>query len=131
MFKRFVIPTLTLAISTSCEPNTADSIPGSSEPFSSNWANHIPYTSIATVFPNNEEELTAIYKAQNTHIKVIGTRHTSNDIADTDGLQISLARFRDMFLTDDDQHVIVGAGVTYSGLIKFLSENHLALENLP
>ena len=36
-----------------------------------------------------------------------------------------------MVLTDDDTQVIVGAGVTYFGLIKFLAEHHLALEVIP
>jgi len=62
-------------------------------------------------------------------VKVVGTRHSFNEIADTDGIHVSLANFESVAVSDID--VTIGAGVTYSKLIEVLVKHKLAIENLP
>ncbi len=61
----------------------------------------------------------------------MGTQYTFNDIADTDGVHISLLKFNKMEVTEDMKSVVVGAGVSWWALIGLLAHNKLALENLP
>ena len=64
-------------------------------------------------------------------MRVVGTQHTFNDIADTDGIHLSLAKFNRMEITEDMKSVVIGAGTTYSHLIKLLARNKVALQNMP
>ena len=65
------------------------------------------------------------------HFRVVGTRHSFNDVADTDGCHISFEYFDQLILDEEVPLVIIGAGITYTALIEFLVENKLAIENLP
>lgn len=60
-----------------------------------------------------------------------GTAHSFSDIADTDGLHISLANFTDIAVDASQRSVTFGAGVTFTMLIKALTEHKMALRNLP
>jgi xylitol oxidase len=60
------------------------------------------------------------------HIKIVGTKHSFNDIADTDGVLISLKRFKSIEFKANNQ-VTFGAGWTYSELIEELKKKKLAL----
>ena len=64
-------------------------------------------------------------------MKVVGTGYSFNDIADTPGTQVSLARFTGIEVHHDSEAVTVGAGVTYTVLIEALTHEQLALPNLP
>jgi len=65
-------------------------------------------------------------------IKPVGSQHSFNDIADTDGVQISLVKyFTDIKVDQATEKVWFGAGVTYAQLAKVLEENDLALKNMP
>ena len=64
-------------------------------------------------------------------MKVVGTGHSFNDIADTPGTQVSLARFTDIEVDHDTGAVAFGAGVTYTVLMEALTHEQLALPNLP
>jgi alditol oxidase len=63
------------------------------------------------------------------HIKVAGTKHSFNDIADTDGVHISLKNFKSVEFHGNS--VTFGAGWTYSDLIEELKKQKLALHNVP
>lgn len=67
------------------------------------------------------------FNKTNMHFKVSGTRHSFNDIADTDGYHISLIYFNKSIISDDNKNVIVGAGVDYTSLMHLLAQNKLAL----
>lgn len=60
-----------------------------------------------------------------------GSAHSFSDIADTDGLHISLANLTDISVDQSKMTVTFGAGVTYTMLIKKLTEHKMALRNLP
>ncbi len=61
----------------------------------------------------------------------MGTQHSFNDIADTDGVHISLAKFNRMEIAEDDKSVVVGSGTSWHSLMGLLANNKLALANIP
>ena len=62
---------------------------------------------------------------------MIGSAHSFNDIADTDGLHISVASFTDIQVNVQNEEVTFGAGITYTQLIAKLTDYKMAIENLP
>ena len=65
-------------------------------------------------------------------MKVAGTRHSFNDIADTPGIQISLEAFTDITVDEEGAPLVTfGAGVTFTTLIEALRAEQFALPNLP
>lgn len=64
-------------------------------------------------------------------VKVYGTAHCFNDIADTDGVHISLTKLTNIAVDTSKYEVRFGAGVTYTMLIDALKEHKMALMNLP
>ena len=68
---------------------------------------------------------------QKTHIKVVGTAHSFNDIADTDGIHVNLAKFNDIRVDKATNSVTFGAGVTYSMLLEVLQREGMSIPNLP
>ena len=109
---------------------TAEQIAATSDQASTNWAENIVYSSTGTASPGNEEELLSLFRSNST-LRVVGTRHTFNDISDTNGLHVSLEKFNSITVSPDKTQVTFGAGVTYSDLIKVLAEHKLALAILP
>jgi len=78
------------------------------------------------------EELQQIMKDPSIkNVKVQGSGHTFNNIADTvdGGVLINLFNFKDIAVTGDVVHF--GAGVTYSELIVAVDNSGKALPNLP
>ena len=61
-----------------------------------NWAGNIEFTADEVVSPQTEAELQDIVRNAKGQVKVAGTRHCFNDIADTPGTQISLEKFTDI-----------------------------------
>jgi xylitol oxidase len=69
--------------------------------------------------------------AVNRRVKVIGTRHSFNGIADTDAAHISLARLNRVIALDrETNRVTVEGGITYGDLSRYLHEQGYALHNL-
>jgi len=98
--------------------------------------------------PNNVQELkTIVTNPEVQNIKVIGTRHSFNYIADTysgkgegaAAVHVCLEKFTDMqFFKMADPGVAgfrpaikFGAGITFSKLIEEVDRNGAAIENLP
>ena len=68
---------------------------------------------------------------------MVGTAHSFNDIADTDGFHVSLVNFKDYSIHKGEHSkrhqgiVTFGAGFTYSELLKVLKAENVAIANLP
>lgn len=96
----------------------------------SNWAGNLTYKSKTVFYPTSTEEIQQLVKSNET-VKVLGTRHCFNDIADSTGVFISM---RDMKkITDfnkEAQTLTVEAGITYGELSPWLNEQGFALHNL-
>jgi xylitol oxidase len=93
----------------------------------SNWAGSYEYRARAIHGPTTIEELQEIV-AGTPRIRVLGSRHTFSDIADSDEL-VSLARLPPD-IAIDGQTVSCGAAVRYGELAPVLDEAGLALHNL-
>jgi xylitol oxidase len=95
-----------------------------------NWARNIRYSTDLIHEPRNIEELREL-TASGNHLKVIGTRHSFNTIADSEHQLVSLRHFnRIVELDREHQTVTVEAGIRYGDLCPFLHRNGYALHNL-
>jgi len=92
-----------------------------------NWAGSYEYRARTIHEPDTVEQLQAIVAAA-PRIRVLGSRHTFSDIADSDEL-VSLARLP-ADVTVDGTSVTVGGAVRYGELAPVLDEAGLALHNL-
>lgn len=94
-----------------------------------NWAGNIVYGT------ERLEEASSIAQAQSivrseSKLKVLGTRHCFNSIADTNSDFLSLKPMRGMELDAGARTVTVEAGVTYGQLGPYLDSKGFALHNL-
>ena len=95
-----------------------------------NWATNIRFQTTDYHEPESLSELQAIVGGA-ARVKVVGSRHCFNDIADTAGALISLERM-DKSVTFDHarQTATVNAGIRYNELCPILHEAGYALPNL-
>lgn len=96
-----------------------------------NWAGNITYGARRLVEPRSVEELAGIV-AQESRLRVVGSRHSFNDLADTDGVLVSLAALVDPATVErmDAATVRVPAGIRYGDLVPVLRGWDVALANL-
>ena len=95
-----------------------------------NWAGNIAYNASAFHALATVDELQSIVAAA-TRARAVGTRHSFNAIADTDGDQISLAALpRVVELDPQAQTVTVDGGIRYGELATILDEAGWAVANL-
>lgn len=94
-----------------------------------NWAGNLTYGASEWHAPENLYELQKLV-AKTPKIRAIGTRHSFNRVADTDGALVSLEHFQTMELDAFRHTVTVGAGVRYGELGQYLHEQGYALHNL-
>ena len=86
-----------------------------------NWSDNIEFTTrLPLVVPDTADELADAVRDAPGRVRVVGTAHSFNDIADTDGLQISLAKMDAITVEKSKRRVTFGAGVNFSRLIKAL-----------
>ena len=50
-------------------------------------------------------------------MRAVGSGHSFNDLADTDGTHIDLSNFDEITVDLDEMTVTIGAGVTYDKLL--------------
>ena len=95
-----------------------------------NWAGNLTYGASALLEPASVEELCELVTS--THpVRALGTRHSFNRIADTDGAQISVAALPAVVEVDDTaREVTVSAGLRYGELVEQLDREGWALHNL-
>ncbi len=96
-----------------------------------NWAGNIAYNALRIVEPNSIGELAELV-ASTPRMRVLGSRHSFNDLADTDGVLVSLAALADptQVLRVDERTIRVPAGTRYGELIPVLQRWDVALANL-
>ncbi|MEP2118616.1 FAD-binding protein [Bauldia litoralis] len=95
-----------------------------------NWAGNLTYHANAVQVPATREEAQACVRASE-RLRVLGSCHCFNDIADTTGTHLSLERFRRVVSLDRAVgQVTVEAGIRYSDLAPYLHEHGFALQNL-
>jgi alditol oxidase len=95
-----------------------------------NWAGNYQYSTNRIYYPKTIEEIQQIVK-KTDKIKVLGTRHSFNGIADSTENLISLKEISPSIVVDAvSRSVTVGAGVRYGQLCGQLQSAGFALHNL-
>ena len=95
-----------------------------------NWAGNVSYRAANFRTPTSTEELQSMVAAA-TKVRAVGSRHSFNTIADTDGDQIALSEMpRVVELDAQARTVTVDGGVKYGELATTLHANGWALANL-
>jgi len=95
-----------------------------------NWAGNLTYGTTKINYPSSVEEVQELVKKYNK-LKVLGSKHCFNTIADTKDIFISSKKLDQFISLDKDaKKVTVGAGITYGKLSPYLQENGFALHNL-
>src|SRR3981081_2133966 len=95
-----------------------------------NWAGNLDY-STDRLYATTSLEQVRDYVKKESKLKVLGTRHCFNNIADsTDGL-LSVKPMDQVIAVDPaNRTVTVGAGITYGQLCPYLDSKGFALHNL-
>lgn len=95
-----------------------------------NWAGNYRYSSSQLLEPDNLEQVIDIV-ARSERIRMLGSRHSFNGIADTDGIQLSLRKMdRVLELNREELTVTVEGGIRYGELCHYLNGQGYALHNL-
>ena len=95
-----------------------------------NWARNIAFSAQTSERPGTVDEVRALVAGAD-RIRVIGTGHSFNRIADTKGVQLSLAGVPPLLDIDTAaRQVRISAGLTYATLAPRLHEAGFALSNL-
>ena len=95
-----------------------------------NWAENLTYGSARIHRPGLVEEVQALV-AKATKVKPLGTRHSFNNIADTDQDHISTERLNRVIDLDRDRMTVtIEGGVSYGTLSRHLYLEGFALHNL-
>lgn len=94
-----------------------------------NWAGNITYSTDHIEHAGTAEEVKAQLRS-NPKLKVVGTRHCFNTIADSHDGILLLEKMQEMTLDTKAGTVTVGPGVKYGQLGPFLDSKGLALHNL-
>ena len=95
-----------------------------------NWAGNLEYSTDRLYFANSLEQVRSYVKKQNK-LKVLGTRHCFNNIADSTHSLLSLKSMDQVVRLDSEAlAVTVDAGMTYGQLCPYLDGKGFALHNL-
>ncbi|QMU71422.1 D-arabinono-1,4-lactone oxidase [Streptacidiphilus sp. P02-A3a] len=102
----------------------------SSLPQWTNWAGNLAYSAARRHEPGTVAELQSIVRA-GSRVRALGSRHSFNRVADTDGDLVSTAALPPVLrIAEDRRTVRVGGGVRYAVLAERLWQDGLALANL-
>ncbi|WP_163581470.1 FAD-binding protein [Gracilibacillus saliphilus] len=95
-----------------------------------NWAGNYTYSAANWHEPESVKQLQQLVR-QCDKLRVIGSRHSFNGIADSSENMVSLQKMNKIIaLNRDNQTVTVEGGIIYSDLSRFLQKNGFALENM-
>jgi len=95
-----------------------------------NWAGNLEYSTDRLSFANSLEQVRSYVKKQNK-LKVLGTRHCFNNIADSTHSLLSLKSMDQVVALDSEARTVtVDAGMTYGQLCPYLDGKGFALHNL-
>lgn len=94
-----------------------------------NWAGNLDYR-VSVEHPCSVEEVRA-FLARGGQVGVLGTRHSFNDIADTDGILLALDRLPLKIEVNENRDAVrVSGGARYGDIAPVLEEQGLALASL-
>jgi alditol oxidase len=95
-----------------------------------NWAGNLEYGTDILYSADSLEQVRSYVKNQ-SKLKVLGTRHCFNNIADSTNSFLSMKSMDEVVtLQPEEQTVTVAAGVTYGQLCPYLDSKGFALHNL-
>lgn len=95
-----------------------------------NWAGNLTYRASSVVHPASADEVRAVL-ADGGPVRLLGSRHCFNDIADTDGVLVVLDRMPMVFeISPERDAVRVSGGLRYGDIAPRLEAEGLALANL-
>src|ERR1700723_135567 len=95
-----------------------------------NWAGNLEYSTERVYTSTSLEQVKAYVKKEN-RLKVLGTRHCFNNIADSKDGFLSLKGMDKVISIDPAKRTVtVGAGITYGQLCPYLDGKGFALHNL-
>lgn len=95
-----------------------------------NWAGNLEYSSAEVHRPTTVAELQELV-ASASRIKALGSRHSFNTVADTDGTHILLDGLpQEVILNKEKSTVRVSGGISYGALGRALEEQGYAIHNL-
>lgn len=95
-----------------------------------NWAGNLEYSSAEVQRPTSVDQLRALV-ANAPRIKALGSRHSFNKVADTDGTHVLLdALPQEVVLNKDKGTVKVSGGTSYGALCRAIEEQGYAIHNL-
>ena len=95
-----------------------------------NWAGNLEYGTDRLYSANSLEQVRDYVKKQ-SKLKVLGTRHCFNNIADSMHNLLSLKSMDEVVALDPEAHTVtVNAGITYGQLCPYLHTRGFALHNL-
>jgi xylitol oxidase len=95
-----------------------------------NWAGNLVYGAERLVVPDSIAAAQSAVRTAET-VRVVGSRHCFNDIADTTGTHISLERLNRVLALDRSRNqVTVEGGIRYGELGPYLHERGYALHNM-
>ncbi len=94
-----------------------------------NWAGNLKYSAKEVLEPTSVEEVRELV-ARNPSVKALGTRHSFNRIADTDGVQISTRNLQGIGPIDQERRLVaIQSGVRFGELSQFLHSKGYSLAN--
>jgi xylitol oxidase len=95
-----------------------------------NWAGNFTYSTSPLQSASSVEQARTLIK-QYDRMKVLGTRHCFNNIADSSHHLVSLLPMNKVIALDKHKHTVtVESGIRYGELAVFLEDNGYALHNL-
>ncbi len=95
-----------------------------------NWAGNVSYSTDRLREAGSVEEVRTLVRAQQ-RLRVLGTRHCFNNIADSRDNLLSVRPMHDVIALDRDARTVTaGAGITYGQLCPYLDSKGFALHNL-
>ena len=95
----------------------------------SNWAGTHTYGAASIVTPRTVEELQEIV-ASSPRVRALGSRHSFNDLADTEGVLVDTSALPHSLEVIDEDTVTVAAWMRYGDIATALKPHGLALHNL-
>jgi xylitol oxidase len=95
-----------------------------------NWSGNLTYSTDRVFYPRSAEDVVSLVK-QHDRLKVLGTRHCFNTIADSPDLLVSLKEMNRVIALDAQARTVtVEGGINYGQLCPYLQEKGFALHNL-
>jgi alditol oxidase len=95
-----------------------------------NWAGNLTYSTDRLQEASSVDEIRSVLRSEDK-VKVLGTRHCFNSIADSRENLLSLKPMHEVVALDPDARTVtIDAGITYGQLCPYLDSKGFALHNL-